>query len=288
MSSVTFTGLATGLDTSSIVAQLVELKRRPVYRLESRRDDFKNQLTALSALRTKLLALQDAAARLDSIRDFNAYGTTSSHENILTATAGATAAPGRYDIFVESLATARKDISQGYASADAVVGEGTIWFNMDGAAVPLTLPAGTTLAELKDMINSDIDGISASLINDGSSGTPFTLVLSGENEGSSGDFTIHMASLSGGIPPVLTNIQTAADARLSVDGILVTAGSNQASEVISGLTLDLHQAEAGTKVTLQVEMDSAQIEESIKALVDARNDLYAFIQENGAVDGDSR
>lgn len=286
MSSVSFTGLATGLDTSSIVAQLVELRRRPVYRLESRRDDFQKQLTALASLKTKLMALQEAAARLDSSKEFNAYGATSSHEDILTATAGSNAAPGQYDIFLEALATGRKDISQGYASADTVVGEGTIWFNMDGAAVPLTLPAGTTLAQLKDMINSDVDGISASLINDGSSTTPFTLVLSGETEGSAGDFTVHMSGLSGGTPPVLTNTQAAADARLSIDGITVTASGNQVADVISGLTLNLHNAEPGTKVTLQVAMDAVEIEESVKALVDARNDLYAFIQEHGAVDGD--
>ena len=61
MSSVSFTGLATGLDTASIVAQLLEIKRRPIYRLENRRLDFQSQLSALGTLKTKLLALQEAA-----------------------------------------------------------------------------------------------------------------------------------------------------------------------------------------------------------------------------------
>ena len=286
MSSVTFSGLATGLDTSSIVAQLVELKRRPVYRLESRREDFQKQLTALATLKTKLLALQEAAARLDTMGEFNALKASSTQTGILTATAGPAAAPGRYDIVVQALASARKDISQGYASPGDVVGEGVMWISVNGAATPLNLPAGTTLAELKDLINNRVDGVSASLINDGSAGTPYYLVLRGDSEGTAGDFTVNASGLTGGQPPLLTNIQQAADARLLVDGIAVTAGSNHPADVISGLTLDLLQADPQTTLTLQVDMDAAKIEESIKALVDAHNDLFAFIQEQGAADGD--
>jgi len=272
MSSVSFTGLATGLDTASIVAQLVEIRRRPVYRLENRLADFQKQLTALSTLNTKLLALQEAGSRLDTLREFTALAATSTHEGILTATAGATAAPGNYDIIVQSLATARKDISQGYSSPGALIGEGTVWFSIGGGSTPITIEAGTTLAEFKDLINNSVDGVSASLINDGSGGDSYYLVLTGDTEGTDGDFTFNASALTGGTPPVLTNTQMATDARLTVDGIAVTAGSNQPDDVISGLTLDLHGAEPGTTVRISVDMDGAEVEETIKALVDTYND----------------
>ncbi len=286
MSLVSFTGLASGLDTASIVAQLVEIRRRPVYRLESRRVDFQNQLAALSVLKTKLLALQEAASQLDTLREFTALGATSTNEGILTATAGPSAAPGNYEIIVQSLATARKDISQGYSSPDDVVGQGTIWFNVGPTTTPLLLAPGTTLAELKDLINSDVDGLSASLINDGSGGNSYYLVLTGDTEGVAGDFTVITSGLSGGLAPVLSNTQAAADARLTVDGIAVTAGSNHPDDVISGLTLNLHEADPGTTVRIQVDMDGEQVAESIKAMVDAYNDLFAYIQEQSAPDGD--
>jgi flagellar hook-associated protein 2 len=286
MSLVSFTGLATGLDTASIVAQLVELRRRPVYRLENRLLDFQNQLAALSTLKTKLLALQEAGARLDTLGEFNAFGASSSHEGILTATAGASAAPGNYDIIVQSLATARKDISQGYSSSNDLIGQGTVWFNVGSGSTPLTVDAGTTLAEFKDLINNSIDGVSASLINDGSGGNSFYLVLTGENEGLAGDFTVDTSGLTGGVPPILTNTQAATDAHLTVDGIAVTAGSNHPDDVISGLTLNLFQADPATTVRIQVEMNATQVEESVKALVDAYNDLFSFIQEQSGPDGD--
>ncbi len=286
MSLVSFTGLATGLDTASIVAQLVELRRRPVYRLENRLLNFQNQLAALSTLKSKLLALQDAGSRLDTLREFNAFGASSSHDGILTATAGATAAPGTYDIVVQSLATARKDISQGYSSGDALIGQGTVWFNVGSGTTPLTVDAGTTLAEFKDLINNSIDGVSASLINDGSGGDSYYLVLTAENEGVAGDFTVNTSGLSGGLAPILTNTQAATDAHLTVDGLAVTAGSNHPDNVISGLTLNLLQADPDTTVRIQVEMDATEVEESVKALVDAYNDLFSFIQEQAGPEGD--
>jgi len=286
MSLVSFTGLATGLDTASIVAKLVELRRRPVYRLESRKELFQNQLDALASLKTKLLALQEAASRLDTLGEFNALGATSSHENLLTATAGHSAAPGIYDIIVNSLATSRKDISQGYTSPDQVVGQGTISFNVGGEITSVSLGAGTTLAELKDLINSDVDGVSASLINDGSGGNSHYLVLRGDNEGVAGDYSVDTSGLGGGVSPVLTNTQAAADAHLTIDGLAVTAGSNHSVDVVSGLTLNLLGADPGTTVRIQVEVDGDQVEESVKGLVDAYNDLFAFIQEQSAPDGD--
>jgi len=286
MSSVSFTGLATGLDTASIVAQLVELRRRPVYRLENRRVDFQNQLSALSSLKTKLLALQEAAAALDTWGEFTALAATSSHEGILTATAGPTASPGNYEITVESLATARKDISQGYNSPEDVIGQGTVWFTVGGNTIPLAVPAGTTLAGFKDLINSNVEGVSASIINDGSGDNSHFLVLRGDTEGSSGDYQVVSSGLSGGVAPIWTNTQVAADAHLTVDDIPVVADSNQPDGVISGLTLNLLQAEPGTTVRLAVEMDGQKVTESVKALVDAYNELFTFIQEQSAPEGD--
>jgi len=284
MSSVSFTGLATGLDTASIVAQLLEIRRRPVYRLENRLEDFRNQLAALSTLKTKLLAMQEAAARLDTPGEFNVLRATSSRENILTATAGQGAAAGRYDISVEALATARKDISQGYNSPNDVIGQGIVWFTVSGVTTPLNVAADTTLAEFKDLINNNIDGLSASIINNGS-GENF-LVLRSDSEGTSGDFAVNATGLSGVMNPGFTNIQAAADARLIVDGMTVTASSNHPDDVISGLTLNLLQAEPGTTVSLQIDLDGAEVEESIKAMVDAYNDLFAFIKEQSAPGGD--
>jgi flagellar hook-associated protein 2 len=136
------------------------------------------------------------------------------------------------------------------------------------------------------MINNDIDGVSASLINDGSGTDSYYLVLRADTEGSAGDFTVHSSGLTGGENPVFSTTQAAADARLTIDGLPVTATGNQLQDVISGLTLNLLQAEPGTTVSVKVDLDGAQVEESVKAMVDAYNDLFAFIKDQSAPGAD--
>ena len=48
MSSVSFSGLATGLDTGSIISQLVELKRAPIYRLQKDKKSYQDQISSLA------------------------------------------------------------------------------------------------------------------------------------------------------------------------------------------------------------------------------------------------
>ena len=117
MSSMSFAGLATGLDTAQIVAQLVEIRRQPIYRLENRRTGYQNEISALGTLKTKLLAFQTAAQNVDTASEFSSLIGSSADEDILRVTAGAGAAPGSYNITVNSLAVAQKNISQGVRSA---------------------------------------------------------------------------------------------------------------------------------------------------------------------------
>ena len=112
MSSIAFAGLATGLDTAAIVSQLVEIRRQPIYRLESRKQGFQNEISSLGTLKAKLLALQEAAQNLDTSGEFNSLQATSSNEDALGVTASSNASPGSYEIIVNSRAVTQKTLSQ--------------------------------------------------------------------------------------------------------------------------------------------------------------------------------
>ncbi len=285
MSAITFSGLATGMDTASIVSQLVEIKRQPIYRLQNDQQDYQNQISALDTLKTKLLALQTAAQDIDTANEFASLTATSSESSILGVTAGTEAAAGSYDIVVNSLATAQKDQSQGYDSKDAGVGEGTISFTVNGETTDLTLTGFNSLESLKNSINNDVPGVNASIIYDGSDTGGYHLLLSSTEAGSAGAYTVDMSGLSGGTAPVMTSKQTATDASLEIDGIAVTATSNNPTDVISGLTLDLKDADPGTTVHVDVEMDTTGISDKVEAMVNAYNDLFTYINTQSASDG---
>lgn len=278
MSTISFAGLATGMDTASIVSQLVELKRVPVYRLQNDKANYQNQISALGTLKEKLLALQNAAQALDTANEFAALAASSSHEDLLTVTANSDAAPGSYDITIDSLAEAQKSRSQAYASTLTDVGQGTYSFTVGGEVQTLELTEYTDLETLAERINTEIDGVSASIIWDGSDSGGYYLSLTGE-AGSSGAFSLDASGVVGGTPPMLTNTNEAADAQLTVDGIAVTADGNQIEGIISGLTLNLEGADLGaTEITVDVTTDAAVVQEQVQAFVDAYNDAMLFME----------
>ena len=57
---ITFTGLASGLDSAAIIRALVGLERRPISFLQQQQSSLKSQKSLFGNLRSKLEELQDA------------------------------------------------------------------------------------------------------------------------------------------------------------------------------------------------------------------------------------
>jgi len=111
-------------------------------------------------------------------------------------------------------------------------------------------------------------------------------VLSSEEAGSDNAFTVDVSGLSGGITPLFTTSTPASDATVWIDGHEVTMGSNSSDEVISGLTLNLLQAEVGKEITVSVSVDTEGISEKVKSFVDKYNDLFSYISDAGGAEGE--
>ncbi len=290
MNNIAFSGLASGLDTGAIVSQLVELKRAPIYRLQNRKQGFQAQLSSLVKLKTKLTDMQSAMQDLDTANEFSSLKATSSDEDFLTVTPGSDAAAGSYTFEILNLAKAQKTISQGFDSVEESIGSGIVSFNVGGETTDINLTGFNSLESLKSLINNDVAGVTASIINDGSESGNYTLVLSGEEAGSDNSFTVDVSGLSGGNTPLFTTAaeNVATDATIEIDGQTVTVGSNSSDEVISGLTINLLQAEVGKEVTVNVTVDTEGISEKVKTFVDKYNDLFTYIKEQGGEEGELR
>ncbi len=286
MSTITFGGLATGLDTGSIISQLVAVRRLPITRMQDQQKTCEQQISALKDLKSKLLALRDAAAALDIPSEFAALAARTTDESFLTAAANGLAAPGRYDIVINSLAAYQKDISEGYASLAENVGTGTIHVTVGGETTDIVLDAPVnSLSDLQSAINGAGLGINATLLNDGSDTSPYRLVLTSAESGEAAAYTMDFSGLSGGTAPVLTSVSVAQNASLTIDTIPVTSASNNVSSAVTGLTLNLLDADPATSVTVSVETDPSAIEDKIQALVDAYNDLFTYITEQSSETG---
>lgn len=80
-------------------------------------------------------------------------------------------------------------------------------------------------------------------------------------------------------------VTAGADASVRVDGVLITQSGNTISGALSGITIDLQQAEAGTTVELSLDHDLESVMDAINAYASAYNDVLAFVRKEGAANG---
>ncbi|MEM9883765.1 MAG: flagellar cap protein FliD N-terminal domain-containing protein, partial [Planctomycetota bacterium] len=80
MGQITSTGLISGLDTDSIIQQLIAIESRPKTNLEQRNTVLAAQQTAYQTVNAQLLSLRNASSRLVTDEAFEATNATSSDE----------------------------------------------------------------------------------------------------------------------------------------------------------------------------------------------------------------
>jgi flagellar hook-associated protein 2 len=296
--TITFGGLSSGLPTNQIIDQLLELERQPIQLLELQKAAQQERLELFQDFNTKALALRNALRSLDNMNlvgtgpsaneEFRRYAATSSDSGILTATAGSSAQPGKVLLRVDQLAAAEREVSQGYAATTDVVGTGTFSLTVAGTTTNVTLDASSnTLQGLATAINDSGADVTAFLLNDGS-GTPYRLVVTGNQTGASQTVVLDASGLSGGTAPTFTQTQVAQNASVVLDPganqIAITSTSNTVNDVIQGVTLELGAADPTATVTVGVEEDTDEIVEAISAVVTAYNAVVELVNEQAKVD----
>lgn len=110
-------GLASGMDTKSVIEQLMQLEQQPVLSMQRRQATLRQQNDAFQAISKRLTDLKTKATALTRDATTKAMKASTSDAAILGATASTTAAPGSLSVTVKALATATR------ASSVASVGK---------------------------------------------------------------------------------------------------------------------------------------------------------------------
>ena len=165
--TISFSGLISGLDTSSWVEALVSVKQEKVTALQEDLKSYQTVKDTLSSTKTVFSDLRNAIEKLTDYKfggsfDLFAQNTaTSSNESVFTATVTNAASRQNYDIFVEQLATYTKAISKEPASAVADdstelanigITEGSFTVYVDGVKNSINIEEGDTLGDLKSQL----------------------------------------------------------------------------------------------------------------------------------------
>lgn len=193
-------GLSSGLDIASIVDSIIQYERRPVTVLEQERAFKTQQISAYKAILAKFLAVKSNALLLKRESYFNKTKIDVSNTDVLTASAGNSITSGIYSLQVLELAHNHQMASQGFDDATtASFGTGEIKLAVgENSLTTIEIASGNnTLIGIKDAINNASVGISASIINDGSSSNPFRLLMTADKTGAVNDISFEI-NLTGG------------------------------------------------------------------------------------------
>lgn len=279
------------LDVSSLVSQLVAAERAPAEnRLNLRESTAKTTLSALGVFKGALSSFQTAVNALKgSSSSLGKIAAASSTPTLFTASAGSGAVVGSFGVEVLQLARAGKIATGTYASADAVVGSGTVTVSAGAESFDVVLSDGdNSLADLRDKINAATDntGVSATILNQTGGAT---LVLTSRATGVANAVALSSAAEVGGAAFITTTpVQTALDAEVEIDGFAYTSASNTLDEVVDGVTFNLLEAKPGTVGTLSLSLDSGSSTAAVEALVKSYNALVATVATYSKYDASTR
>ncbi len=278
--AITFGGLASGIDTASIIDSLMSIERVPVTRLQTDKAWLNNRLAAYQQFDGKLKTFLANVENLSDREQYLHKNVSSSSSDYFSTSVNTDALAGvSYGVEVKSLALVQKSHSDnGYSSeTDTIFSAGNLLLTVDGTVNTINISAeDATLAGVMEAVNQADLGVTASIINDGSDTNPYRLTLTGHDtatifsiDGSAlndsetfGDFTVY---------------QPASAAEIVVDGITITSDSNTVEDAIPGVTLDLEKAEIGTITQVNITKDNSAISTNISAFVAGYNEVISFV-----------
>jgi flagellar hook-associated protein 2 len=258
MASITSVGTGSNLDLEGLITKIITNERTaPENRLNLKQTTLEATVSALGNIKSALSDFQTSLAKLKSASFFTARSAVASDTSLISATASPGTDPGAYTIEVLAMAKAHKVASANFATAATPVGSGTLNIGVGSSTFDVAITAGTndTLAGIRDAINSapgNNGSVRASIltVSDGLGGTASKLVLNSSTSGVSHAISVAVtgdadgidndnAGLSKLISANLSQINPAQDAEITIDGFPATSSTNQFSDAIPGVTINV-------------------------------------------------
>lgn len=289
MATITFSGLATGIDSASIISQLMQVARQAEAPMQSQQATDQNKISEFNKIESALTNLQNVVQGFTAPEGFSSMQATSSNSSGITISANGTASTGTHVVQVTSLATNYRQVSTGVAdSTQASFGTGsfTISDGVNGdTPVTVKITQGqNSLQGIASAINASGANVTASIVNDGSK---YRLVITGNDTKTySLDFgnlldsdgvTVNAPSLLDNTSPTY---QAGAPAQFTVDGIPMTSSSNTVSNAVQGLTFNL--LSQGAASTISVTNDTSSVTKKINSFISAYNSAISLVNSESA------
>lgn len=268
--TVNFSGLASNIDTDSIVDSLIEVESAPITTMENEQSYLESKRTSYTKFNTLLKSLYSAVEALNDESDLNSFEVTSNGSDYFSISTTSLAEAGNYSVQVVSLAQQQKDVSTSYVadtgtttlSGSLQIGDATLDYD------------GMTLSDLVTQINKGSYGVTARMIDDGT-GSGYRLMLTADSAGKEieivGTGSIEIDTATNG------HTVEGTKAHVIVDGVDYYSTSNTMTNALKGATLTL-QATSTASSTIKIESDTENvIATQLQKMVDAYNAIDSYL-----------
>lgn len=260
-------GLASGMDTESIVKNLVQVQSARLDKLQQSKTLATWKSDAYRDVNKKVDEFRKAMEGLRLNATFNKQAVTSSDSRVVVSSSG-TSTQTDFQITQATLATSAKPAMVSFNSGGAGVGTTGFTFNLNGTDI--ALQSGQTLDQAITTINNVSSQTNVKASNVGGS-----LVLTSTTGGSTASIALTNAPVDNSLG--LTN-QTivgmdAQSGSVTINGTQIAIDSNKFT--YEGVTFDLKGTISTTDspVGIQVGSDTDAVFTSIKTFVDKYNEL---------------
>jgi flagellar hook-associated protein 2 len=310
MASISAPGVGSGLDVSGIVSSLMAVERRPLTLLQTAATKITTKVSAWGKIQSQLASLQDASRALLNANALAAAKATSGDESKVRVSTAPNATVGNYELTVTQLAQKQSLTSTALAAATTVVGGGSLTFTFgtktatnfvaDSARPPVSVAvaAGATLQDIRDAINAGNTGAKASIVSD-ANGSRLALRSAVTGEAQAFEVDVQDDDLNntdsqglsqfnfsfGGAGMVLA--QSAANAKMTIDGVEISSASNTVAGAAENLTFEL-VATTTASVDIAVLNDTDAMKKTVQTFVDAFNAITTSLAEQVKYDASSK
>lgn len=298
------TGLSSGIDTESIIKQLMQVEQMKVDKvkqekqlLEWKKEDYRSITNLLRSFKDEYFDILKPETNMRSQSAYAKYDETSSDPDVATAIGGAGVIGTSHTLTVSEIAEAAKAESSAAVSGGA---NGTISLNDTLETVSAKLTAGsitfgganndeltltingvTITAKKNETLNTLINRVNSSNAGVKMSYSPFLdkFTINAKETGLSGNNITVTDNGSGFVSATRLNLVDnkltgGKDASFTLDGKTSTSKSN--TFTIDGVTYTL-KGKTGASTTITLEQDTDGIYNLIKGFVDKYNEIISTI-----------
>ena len=228
LSGISFAGLGSGIDTASIVSQLMQIERIPVQRMQANQARLEARLAIYEQLNSKVTALRTAASSLNAATAFNPITGSVTDTAVASLSVSSAASAGTFALTVKTLAQANKIVSGSQLGSDSAL-------NLTGDVVingkSVNVVATDTLSAVASKINGAGAGVTASIL--GGTGGAY-LTLTAQESGAANK--IQLSDSAGTVLSSLGLVSGAASYREAVTDGFRSFGFKSSTDTLNTLT----------------------------------------------------